>query len=149
MDIIRSLLRGLPDQNDVEKHFAAGEVILEQGQVNDELLILVEGEAKLIRTDEGAHSVEVDAFASGSILGITSFWSKQVVFARVEAISDVLCVAISRQRWEEVILKEPKLMMSIQALFVSNLSSRYRNMIQIHVERDRLSRQLELSLIHI
>lgn len=149
IDAIRSLLRGISTQDDVELGFPAGSIILEEGQPNDELLILIEGEAKLVKRMEDGETVEVDAFPAGSILGITSFWSRQAVFARVEAISDAVCLSISRETWNGVILQDPDLMMSMQALFVSNLSNRYRNMVQSHVERHRLSQQLEQERNHL
>lgn len=149
IDAIRSLLRGVSNQGDVEMRFLAGSVILEEGQPNDELLILIEGEAKLVKQMEDGETVEVDAFPTGSILGITSFWSRQPVFARIEAIEDAVCLSISRERWNAVILRETDLMISMQALFVSNLSNRYRNMIQSHVERHRLSRELERERNHL
>lgn len=141
--LILKLLSTLPELGESIQVFESGEVILEEGKSNGCLYILVEGDARLSKKDGKGHVVEVDAFSSGSLLGLTSFWMRQPVFATINALSRVSCIRIDRDYFESVVPRYPELVNIIQSLFVSNLSDRYRNLIGSHVERAKLSRQLK------
>ncbi len=141
--LIQKLLRTLPELNESIQIFESGDVILEEGKPNGCLYILVEGDARLSKKDGKGHVVEVNAFSSGSLLGLTSFWTQEPVFAAIKAFSRVSCIRIERDYFESVIPRYPELVNTIQTLFVSNLSDRYRYLIGSHVERARLSRQLK------
>lgn len=142
-NLIQKLFSILPELSKAIQVFESGDVILEEGKPNRRLYILIEGEAKLSKKDGKNHVVEVDAFGSGSLLGLTSFWTRQSVFATIKALSKVSCVTIDRDYFDSVVSGNPELVDTIQSLFVSNLSDRYRYLVGSHVERARLSRQLE------
>ncbi|MEM9159704.1 MAG: cyclic nucleotide-binding domain-containing protein, partial [Verrucomicrobiota bacterium] len=142
-EALRNLVRELPEFASSTDDYKSGSVILEEGEPNDRLFVLAEGRATLGKRDERGEVVEVDAFGPGSILGLTSFWMREPVFAQIRATTDASCISIERSVFDELVAKYPEFARLVQYLFVSNLSDRYRHLVQSHVERARLSRQLE------
>jgi len=142
--MLKALLDATPELEASRLSYADGEVIVEEGTTNDRLLILAEGRVRLTKRDERlGKSVEVDALGPGSIIGLTSFWSRQPVYARIVANGPVACLAIEREAFDDLVRRRPDFVKSIHGLFVSNLADRYRQMIRSSVERERLARQLE------
>ena len=140
---ILDLVDAVPELREGSVVFPAGTVILEEGNLNDRLHILLEGSALLRKRDTDGRLVDVDTFDAGSLLGLTSFWSRSPVFARIEAASAVSCIAIDREAFDRLMEQHRPFVQVVQNLFVHNLSNRYRNMIRFHMERERLAAELE------
>ncbi|MBK1876176.1 sensor histidine kinase [Pelagicoccus mobilis] len=140
---MRALVEALPQLKGSRRRFQEGETILREGELNDSLIILMEGRARLLKLDESGCSLEVDTFGPGALLGLTSFWGKTEVFASVVADTEIACVSIDRQLFDSLTAERPDFVRAVQGLFVRNLSDRYRNMIRSQVARDKLSAQLE------
>lgn len=140
---MRTLVEALPQLNDSRRRFQADDTILEEGELNDCLIILLEGRARLIKMDEAGRSLVVDTFGPGALLGLTSFWGKTEVFASVIADTELSCVSIDRAMFDALTADNPGFVRAVQGLFVRNLSDRYRNMIRSQVAREQLSAQLE------
>lgn len=140
---IRKLVEALPQLESSRREYKRGVTILEEGERNDRLIILMEGEALLIKRDEGDRHIVVDTFGPGALLGLTSFWGKTQVFASIEASTNVVCVSIPRELFDSLTRDYPDFVRAVQGLFVRNLSDRYRNMVRAQVARDKLSTQLE------
>jgi len=148
-ETIDALIAEFPELQESFKMFIPGEVVLHEGQENNELLVVVSGEARLCKAGPGGLEIEVDAFGPGSIVGLTSFWSREPVFARVEAITEVKCIAIELAVFESLAEGRKGFSRKIEALFVSNLSERYRHMVLAQVESANLSRLLEGERNHL
>lgn len=144
-----STIAALPELKDSTIAYSRNEMILREGDLNDRLLVLLEGAARLSKLSDCGESVEVDTFGPGSLLGLTSFWGRTEVFASIHAQSDVVCLSIDRDIFDSLTETHPGFVRVVQNLFVRNLSDRYRNMIRSHVERDRLSVQLEAERNHL
>ncbi len=143
IEIIGKLLEELPEIGRAKLVFKAGETIVEEGQSNDRLLILSEGEAQLCKRDQDGFLVEADAFGPGSILGLTSFWTRQHVFATVVSVAESKCIAITRPVFDKLVRDHPEFRELIQGLFVNNLSRRYHHLVRLLVDMSRLERQLK------
>ncbi|MCF3651493.1 sensor histidine kinase [Synoicihabitans lomoniglobus] len=140
---MRGLVEALPELRQGAVNYAARDVIVEEGEANENLFILLEGTALLRKSDDHGHLVDVDTFGAGSMLGLTSFWSRTPVFARIEAETDVVCIAIGREVFDRLIARDRRFVQAVQNLFVRNLSDRYRNMISVHMERHQLETALK------
>lgn len=140
---MRALVEALPQLNASLRNFSLNDTILKEGELNDSLIILMEGTARLIKTDEDGRHLVVDTFGPGALLGLTSFWGKTEVFASVKADTAVACVSIDRVLFDSLTAEHPDFVRAVQGLFVRNLSDRYRNMIRSQVAREKLSDQLE------
>ncbi len=148
-EIVGKLLEELPETGRSILSFRPGETIVAEGQPNNRLLILSEGEAKLCKYDQDDFLVEADAFGPGSILGLTSFWTRRRVFATIESANHTRCIAITRPVFDKLVRDHPEFRDLIQDLFVSNLSRRYRHLVESLVERSRLERQLKEEHNHL
>ncbi|MBD5781710.1 cyclic nucleotide-binding domain-containing protein [Pelagicoccus sp. NFK12] len=146
---IRTLVEALPQLDASRRDYAANETILQEGELNDCLVILMEGRARLIKDDEKGRPLVVDTFGPGALLGLTSFWGKTEVFASVQADTDLVCVSIDRVLFDSLTSENPDFVRAVQGLFVRNLSDRYRNMVRAQVAREKLSAQLEQERNHL
>ena len=140
---VLSLLEELPELKESSVSFSDGDCILEEGRNNDRLYILLEGVARLSKRDECNYFVNLDTFSAGALLGLTSFWTRSPVFARITAEGDVKCISICLDQFERLNAEHPGFARTMQGLFVKNLSDRYRHAIRSNVERESLSRQLK------
>lgn len=146
---IRTLVEALPQLDDSRREFLVNDIILREGELNDCLVILMEGRARLIKEDEKGNALVVDTFGPGALLGLTSFWGQTEVFASVQADTSVTCVSIDRALFDSMTAEHPDFVRAVQGLFVRNLSDRYRNMIRSQVAREKLSAQLEEERNHL
>lgn len=146
---MKALVAALPQLQGSRREFAANETILREGELNDCLIILMEGRARLIKNDEVGGPLVVDTFGPGALLGLTSFWGKTEVFASVVADTKLACVSIDRALFDSLTADNPNFVKAVQGLFVRNLSDRYRNMIRSQVAREKLSAQLEKERNHL
>lgn len=146
---IRTLVEALPQLDDSRREFAVNDTILKEGELNDCLVILMEGRARLIKEDEKGCPLVVDTFGPGALLGLTSFWGQTEVFASVRADTPLTCVSIDRVLFDALTAEHPDFVRAVQGLFVRNLSDRYRNMIRSQVAREKLSAQLEEERNHL
>ncbi len=146
---IRTLVEALPQLDDSRREFAVNDTILKEGELNDCLVILMEGRARLIKEDEKGCPLVVDTFGPGALLGLTSFWGQTEVFASVQADTPLTCVSIDRVLFDSLTAEHPDFVRAVQGLFVRNLSDRYRNMIRSQVAREKLSAQLEEERNHL
>lgn len=140
---ILALVEAMPQLKRTTISFEKGSTILKEGELNDRLTVLIEGRALLKKQNDAGRSVEVDTFGPGALLGLTSFWGRSPVFASIEADTDVYCIAIDRTLFDSLTSEHPEFVRAVQALFVRNLSDRYRNMIRSQMARERLAVELE------
>ena len=102
-ETLKLMVEQMPELMDSTSDYEAGSIILEEGEPNDRLYILIHGRATLGKMDEAGKVVEVDAFGAGSILGLTSFWMREKVFAQIRAATDAHCISIERSVFDKLV----------------------------------------------
>ncbi|MCH6258556.1 ATP-binding protein [Puniceicoccaceae bacterium K14] len=124
--------------------FRKGSQILEIDQPNDALYIILNGEAQLYRKNEDDDLVVVDTLKRGSFLGLISFWTKQPSFSSSVASEDLDCIRVDRRAFDRLFEQDRVFSKAMQSLFIDNLTSRYRRLVNLNLKVDKLTRDLEI-----
>ncbi len=143
LDSIRKLIERSPQLRASVVHFDKNSMILEEGQGNDSIYILIEGEIALYKNDESGKPIKVDQFGPGAFLGLTSFWSHTRSFVASKALSPVECLKLDRETFNACMQRDDDLSRSLYTLFIGNLSERYRRMVNLNLKIALLSQTLE------
>lgn len=141
--LIRSLLEGSAQLQSAVIHLPAGTAILSEGEANDSVYILLEGEVILQKRDELGKNIQTDHFTPGALLGLTSFWSGTRSFVSSVCLTQVSCLKLDRSTFDQQMQAGDAFSHSLQTLFIDNLSERYRRMVALNMKVVRLSRTLE------
>ncbi|MCC5844238.1 MAG: cyclic nucleotide-binding domain-containing protein [Verrucomicrobia bacterium] len=125
------------------EHVTAGDSILNEGDTNTSLFILLEGTAQLLkRTADGRHT-PVDLLGPGSLLGILSFWTGRPAFSDSVAASDLKVLRLDLRDFERGVAEDAEFARVTQQLLVANLSDRYRRVVGLNLKVAGLTKELE------
>lgn len=142
-DKVRSLIEKIGDLHQGTLSFAPGTLIVDEGERNEQVFVILEGEVQMLKRSSTNPALEVDRFGPGDLLGLTSFWSHEPSFLQSKALGPVKCLAIGAGDLDELIRRDPEVRLTIHRLFISNLSNRYRRMILLNVRVAELGDALE------
>jgi CRP-like cAMP-binding protein len=101
------LQRALADQLEMSP-FASGEAVTCEGDRDDGLFIIVEGDA-IVRIGTNASQREVARLAAGQFFGEMSLMTGEARTATVIAATDLVCYRMSKIAFEEVLKKTPSI----------------------------------------
>ena len=136
---LEALIAKLQDLDKSTVSFEAGQMVLEEGEQNPAVLVILEGQVAMLKRGDRGSVMEVDHFGPGDLLGLTSFWTKEPSFLASKALSKVVCLRLEAHDMEELVHRDPGFGRTIHQLFISNLSNRYRRMIGLNVRVAELS----------
>ncbi len=112
-------------------HFAAGEIILRQGDVGHELFILQTGEVSVVVGRAGGSTAEVARLGAGKFLGEMSLMTGEPRSATVQAVGECEMVKVDKEAFHDILADAPSLAEQITRVLVArqgeieeNLSSR-------------------------
>ncbi|MFU8848415.1 MAG: sensor histidine kinase [Opitutales bacterium] len=142
-DRLEALVAKLRDLNKSTVSFEAEQMLLEEGELNTFVYVILEGEVAMLKRGERGMVMEVDHFGPGDLLGLTSFWTQEPSFLASRALSRVRCLRIEAKDMEQLVHRDPGFGRTIHQLFISNLSNRYRRMIGLNVRVAELSEALK------
>ena len=125
------------------QNYASAELILEEGQQNDALWILLSGSVRLSKRGPDGHTITLDDLGPGSLLGILSFWTGEPAFSRLHALTETECLKMSREQFDQAVLEDPEFSQWASQLLVANLSERYRHVVGLNLQVEGLSRELQ------
>ncbi|MFO7661979.1 MAG: SpoIIE family protein phosphatase [Chloroflexota bacterium] len=129
---------------DERVYLPLGSVIIREGQVGDEMYVLLEGELDV--TVEGR---QIDRLSPGMILGEMALVDDRPRSATATARTDVSIVPINRERFLDILRNSPQFAISIMNI----MSVRTRRLIEEEVRRQRMEeelavgRRIQLSLL--
>lgn len=116
-----TVLKGLNDSDIAalsafmhRERFAAGEIIVREGDPGEAVFFIVKGLANITRGDDGEH---VGSFTAGTFFGETALLDKRKRSATVTAAEDLICYRLSSMDFEIIKATYPK----ISILLLSNL----------------------------
>ncbi len=137
-----ALIAKLRDLDESTVSFESGQMVLEEGEQNPAVLVILEGEVAMLKRGDQGSVMEVDHFGQGDLLGLTSFWTKEPSFLASKALTKVVCLRLEAHDMEELVHRDPGFGRTIHQLFISNLSNRYRRMVGLNVRVAELSEAL-------
>jgi CRP-like cAMP-binding protein len=96
--------------------FAAGEVILNQGDHGDSLYILTRGRVRILLTNESGMSEQVATLAPGDFFGEMSLLTGEKRTATALALEDVDCYCLAKPDMQALLAERPSLADEISAV---------------------------------
>lgn len=94
------------------KSYMPGEIIVAQGDVGDCMFVIQEGEAEVLREDNGV-SMVIDTMKPGDLFGEMAILEHTVRSSTVRALSVVRALTIDRRTFLRRIQEDPSLAMSV------------------------------------
>jgi len=89
------------------ENFAAGEIVFQQGEIDDYAYYIVEGEAELLlRTEEGEQKIR--GFGKGDFIGGFSLLSNMERLFSLRAQTDLCCLAFSADGFQKILKQFPE-----------------------------------------
>lgn len=137
------LFRGLPEAMRHElatelvfMPFGKGEAVTREGEHDDVLYMLVEGEA-VVRIGRGAEQREVARLTAGQFFGEMSLMTGEARTATVVAATDLVCYRMDKRAFENVLRETPAIAEQIAEV----LATRRNALTQVRDERDEVQRR--------
>ncbi len=109
----------------VETRAKAGSVLLEQGQPNDHLTFLIEGQVDLDRAIGHGRRELITELTAPAVFGTTSFFQPKPPTATVRAASDVWMLTLYHPAHELLRQENPRAAESLAVAIVRVLSERF------------------------
>jgi CRP-like cAMP-binding protein len=108
-----------------EDHARAGATLLEQGQPNERLLLLIEGSAVIERTYHGRRKEVLATLNAPAAFGTTSFFRPNPPTVTVRATSDVRLLTLSHPQHERLRRANPAAAEGLALAILRVLSERF------------------------
>ena len=128
IEINTPLLRSLPQAVlervlDVacERRFAAGEVMLNEGELRSELFIIQRGEATVVGKDWHGEPLVLARLSPGECFGELSMLSGEPASATVEAVTEAVVLAVPQSEFVSIAEEYPDLGRNLSALLAERL----------------------------
>lgn len=106
----------------------ANEFLLEEGQVDDSLHVLVTGKLEVVKSDQGGEYVALHVLQPGDMAGELGFIDGMPHSAGLRAVSDCEVFNIHREDFETLIGKDPDLTYKVMRSIVRTVHKILRRM---------------------
>jgi len=110
------------------EHYPAGETILREGLSIQILWIIVAGRCEVLKSFNGAPERSLAVLEQGAVFGEMSFFNPAPHSASVRALTDVEVIRLSRERYDELLSRNPAAAYKVAANTASVLAERLRKM---------------------
>ncbi len=125
------------------RRYAYGDLLIREGDLNDALLVILEGRVLLLKGYGTADEVAIGTLEAGDLVGVLSFYGRGRVFSTARAKTDVVAMQIKRRHFDALPTEHPVLAEQLQSLVITNLADRYRRILNLHLEVAALTREVE------
>jgi CRP/FNR family cyclic AMP-dependent transcriptional regulator len=105
----------------------AGQEIIHEGDVDDYMLLIIEGRVEIVKTDSQGNHRPMTAVGPGATLGEMSMIDGEPRFATCIAVDSTTFSVLSRDSMVKIILEDPGLGSKILIKLVTLLSQRLRS----------------------
>lgn len=106
--------------------YAQGEKILNEGETSHLLMLIVDGKVKVVKKIDEQNNKVLAILESGEIFGEMSFFDEGVHNATIITHSDTNLLVLSKQDYDLLEHKEPKLAIKFLKKIIQTCSSRIR-----------------------
>jgi CRP-like cAMP-binding protein len=116
-----------------------GEILIEQGKMNQSLWMLVKGESKVFEVDD-QRKIDIFTLKPGDIFGELSYADTLPASASVETVEECIVLRVRFQDLEEVLQKQPLIKSMMLRKMIRIISQRLRKAneqirVQMHMEK--------------
>ncbi|MFP4556907.1 MAG: sensor histidine kinase [Bacteroidales bacterium] len=122
--------------------FEPNDVLLEEGQKNEHLYVILSGEVAQQKEGEGV-TADIGLLGPGDFCGLLSFQTGEPIFLSIKAHSKVTALAFNHGSFDTFLNRYPEISRTLQGLIFSNLAERYRSVVGLHLEVAHLTKELE------
>lgn len=134
--------------SEMQRTFDKGGLLMRENDFNDSLYIILDGFVSHLKGGKDFNTI-VDTQGPGDFVGLLSFHTGEPVFTSAMAITKVLTLSIDRDSLDVLLEQYPAISKTLQGLIFSNLAERYRRVVTLHIEVERLSKELENEKVHL
>ncbi len=142
LERIREVLTAMPEAEVVDRAFAAGEVLLREGEHSDWVGLVIQGEIELLKRAAEGPEHSVGSIRPGQFLGLLLLSSGEPSFLTAQARTAGRMLVMPRRTFLLLLYNLPGFYQMIGPLLLGNLVSRYRRVVQLHLQVAELSRAL-------
>lgn len=143
LERIRAALASMPETESRDRPFTAGEVLLHEGERADRIGLVIQGEIELSKRDAEGREYPVGSVRPGQFLGLLLLSSGEPSFLTARARTDGRLLEMPRKTFLLLLYNLPGFYQMVGPLLLGNLVSRYRRVVQLHLQVAELSRALE------
>jgi len=96
-----------------EQDFVDGEILCEQGEVGNEMYVIIAGEVRVVVHNEGQPEKEIARRSNGDVVGEMSLISGDMRIASVAAVGDVRTLCLDRMNFESLLRERPEVSLAV------------------------------------
>lgn len=122
--------------------FGAGDYLLREGQENELVSLILEGEVELLKTGEDGGEYAVGVLGPGQFLGLLSLSSGEPAFLTARARGTGQLLSLKREEFARLLRTRGDFNRLVAPLLLDNLVNRYRRVVGLHLEVAQLTREL-------
>jgi signal transduction histidine kinase len=142
LERVREALASMPETESRDRPFVAGEVLLREGERADRIGLVIQGEIELYKRDAEGREHPVGSVRPGQFLGLLLLSSGEPSFLTARAKTDGRLLEMPRKTFLRLLYNLPGFYQMVGPLLLGNLVSRYRRVVQLHLQVAELSRAL-------
>lgn len=142
LERIREALASMPEAQAVDRTFRAGEELLREGERADWIGLVIQGEIELFKRDSEGCAHPVGGVRPGQFLGLLLLSSGEPSFLTARARTEGRMLVMPRKTFLLLLYNLPGFYQMVGPLLLGNLVSRYRRVVQLHLQVAELGRAL-------
>ncbi|TVP75520.1 MAG: hypothetical protein EA353_13710 [Puniceicoccaceae bacterium] len=119
-----------------------GDVLLNESDSRQRLWLILDGTLRLIKTNNAGERLRLDELGPGEIVGILSYYTQEKSFFGVEASSVSRVFSVSWEAFDRLKDEQPTLYKLMERRIRESFTRRYRRLVHLHLEMDRLNEAL-------
>jgi HEAT repeat protein len=108
-----------------ERTYTAGETIASEGELGDELHVVVDGVVRVVR-DGASGEVELARRAGGDVIGELSLITREPRVASLVAAGDVRTIRIGHRQFESLLRERPDVALAVMRMLALRVAERTR-----------------------
>jgi len=109
-------------RHSIERSFSDNEMLATQGEMGDELYIIVSGEVSVRSGQERGEEIEVARRGVGDYVGELALLQEEARMASLVAVGDVLALTIDRAIFQRILHARPETGLAMTRILVARLS---------------------------
>lgn len=128
----------LPSDGSLGKTYEPGAVILRQGDLNERMYVIQEGQVALLHQEKG-EEVFVGVRSAGEVVGETAIFEREVQPSTVQALSQVRLLTVDKDSFLKRIHHDPSLAFRLFQLMSRRVRELSQEVTVLNQEIDRLT----------
>lgn len=120
------------------KRYQPGEVLIQQGELGEQMFVIQSGQVALMQAREG-EEVFVGVRGEGEILGEMALFDQQAHNATVKALSEVVAITLDKQNFNKRIHEDPSMAFHLFQLMTRRTRELSQQVTMLNQEIDRLT----------